>query len=353
MIQKEGLVFQNEKAWKILASHIEELEYSKVFLFVDEITQTLCLPVFYDRIGLNRNWEIIQIPSGEGHKNISSCVLAWEQLSNKGADRNSLIINLGGGMITDLGGFVASTYKRGITFINIPTTLLAMVDASIGGKNGIDFGYIKNQIGTINLPKIVVVESLFLETLPNRQLMSGMAEMIKHGLIYNDTAWDKIRLSDVLNSSEFEDLLWESIRIKQEIVLKDPMEINLRKTLNFGHTLGHAIESNCLSEANRKTLLHGEAIGIGIILAAYISSELLGFPKEKLKQVSEKVLSIFPKEKFSQTEIDKILNLLIFDKKNRNGKVLFVLLKDIGNPEMDCIVPNELINNAFDYYKNL
>ena len=353
MIQKEGLVFRNEKGWRSLASHIEEKEYSKVFLFVDEITKTFCLPVFYDKISLERDWEIIEIPSGEDNKNISSCVLAWDQLSKKGADKNSLIINLGGGMITDLGGFVASTYKRGIAFVNLPTTLLAMVDASIGGKNGIDFGYIKNQIGTITLPKMVVIETLFLETLPKRQCMSGMAEMLKHGLIYSDSSWEKVRLSNISNKFEFEDLIYESIEIKEEIVSKDPMEKNVRKTLNFGHTLGHAIESHCLSASNRAALLHGEAIGIGIILATYISSEIKGFPKDTLRQVSEKVLSIFPKEKFLATDIDKIIDLLIFDKKNRNGKVLFVLLKDIGKPEIDCIVSNDLIFRSFDYYKKL
>lgn len=353
MIQKKGLVARNQKGWNNLASHIEEKKYSKVFLFVDEITKTLCLPVFYHKIDLKKDWEIIEIPSGEDHKNISSCILAWEQLSIKGADRNSLIINVGGGMITDLGGFVASTYKRGIDFVNIPTTLLAMVDASIGGKNGIDFGNIKNQIGTIVLAELVVVETIFLETLPHRQLMSGMAEMLKHGLIYSEKSWEKIRALNILNKIEIEELIFESIEIKEEIVSKDPLEINLRKTLNFGHTLGHAIESYCLTTSSRPTLLHGEAIVIGIILATYISSELLGFPKDTLQQVSNKVLSIFPKENFSTTDIEKIIELLIFDKKNRNGQVLFVLLRDIGHPETDCIVPNDLIFRSFDYYKKL
>lgn len=353
MFQKEELVFRNENSWRILASHIEKKKYSNVFVIVDENTEIHCLPRFYEKIGLNQEWKVLQVPSGEKYKNIDSCIRLWEQLSDKGADRNTLIINLGGGMITDLGGFVASTFKRGLTFVNIPTTLLAMVDASIGGKNGIDFGLAKNQIGTINLPQMVVVENSFLETLPKRQLVSGMAEMLKHSLIHNSDSWNKIYALESLNKSGFEELIWESIAIKNEIVAQDPLETNLRKTLNYGHTLGHAIESHCMDNSEREPLLHGEAIAIGIILATYISNRLLDFPEKKLTEVSMKILSIFPKQNFSQNEIENIVNLLVFDKKNRNGKVLFVLMQDIGKPKTDCVVSNTLIYSAFDFYKNL
>src|SRR5690554_6804593 len=211
MIQKEGLVFRNRNAWEILASHIEEVNYSNVFIIVDENTQTQCLPRFYEKLDLNKKWKTLQVSSGEKYKNIESCIQLWERLSEEQGDRNSLIINLGGGMITDLGGFVASTFKRGMAFVNIPTTLLAMVDASIGGKNGIDFGLAKNQIGTIHLPKMVVVENVFLNTLPKRQLVSGMAEMIKHGIIHNEKSWEKVEFLDPNNTSKFEALIWESI----------------------------------------------------------------------------------------------------------------------------------------------
>src|SRR5690554_6571725 len=321
MIQKEGLVFQNENAWKILASHIEEANYSSVFVIVDKNTEKYCLPVLYDKISLEINWNILQIPCGEKHKNITTCIELWKALSANGADRNSLIINLGGGMVTDLGAFVASTYKRGTAFVNIPTTLLAMVDASIGGKNGIDFGLAKNQIGTIHLPKMVVVENVFLNTLPKRQLVSGMAEMIKHGIIHNEKSWEKVEFLDPNNTSKFEALIWESIEIKNEIVSLDPFEANLRKTLNYGHTLGHAIESHCLDNKEREPLLHGEAIAIGIILATYISNQLLGFPDKRLTEVTKTIIAAFAKQDFNTNEIENIINLLVFDKKNRNGKV--------------------------------
>lgn len=353
MGQKEGLVFKNGTAWEILASNIEEMDYSNVFIIVDENTEIHCLPVFNQKFNSFQNWKVLKVPSGEKYKNIESCIQLWQQLSENGADRNSLIINLGGGMITDLGGFVASTFKRGVSFINIPTTLLAMVDASIGGKNGIDFALAKNQIGTVNLPKMVIVENSFLNTLPKRQLISGIAEMLKHGLIYSKESWNRISSTDLSNSSNFETLIWESIEIKNNIVSQDPLENGLRKNLNYGHTLGHAIESHCLASLERKTLLHGEAIAIGMILATYISNELFDFPEETLNQVSDKILSYFPKQIFTPNEIENIIKLLVFDKKNIKGKVLFVLLEDIGKPKINCTVNNDLIFNAFEYYKNL
>ena len=353
MIQQEGLVFKNENAWRNLASLIEKNEYSQVFVIVDENTKVFCLPHFYEYINLDRKWEILHVPSGEKHKNITTCNMLWEQLSSKGADRSSLIINLGGGMITDLGGFVASTFQRGLPFVNIPTTLLAMVDASIGGKNGIDLGNAKNQVGTITLPKMVVIENFFLKTLPKRQLNSGMAEMFKHSMIHSNSAWERIDSIDPSNEFEFEKLIWESIEIKKRIVNQDPFETNLRKTLNYGHTLGHAIESYFLGNSERESLLHGEAIAIGMVLATYISSQLLGFPKKKLTEVSTKIMSLFPKQTISEIEIENIINLLVFDKKNRNGKVLFILLYNIGESKTDCIVDNNMIYKAFDYYKFL
>ena len=353
MLQKEGMVFRNEKAWKILAFHIEEMHYSKIFIIVDENTETFCLPLFYEKTNLNLKSEILKIKCGEKYKNIESCIALWEQLSAQNADRHSLIINLGGGMVTDLGGFVASTFKRGVACINIPTTLLAMVDASIGGKNGIDFGKAKNQIGTINQPKMVIVDRAFLDTLPHRQLISGTAEMLKHGLIHSSGAWERAAYMDIEDKIGLEKLIWESIEIKNEIVSLDPLEENLRKTLNYGHTLGHAIESHFLEHPERKPLLHGEAVAIGMVLATYISNQLLGFPEQILKEVSERIISVFPKQEFSQKEIENICNLLLFDKKNRNGKVLFVLLSNIGSWKANCSVDNELIYRSFKYYENI
>lgn len=352
-IRKEkGLVYKGDKTWEELSNNIQDLKPTKIFILVDESTRIHCLPYFLKKNNFETIPETIIIPEGEVHKNIETCVKVWETLSEKGADRNSLIINLGGGVVTDLGGFVASTFMRGLSFINIPTSLLAMVDASVGGKNGIDLGHKKNQIGVINLPEMVVLDTVFLKTLPQEHIISGVAEMLKHGLIHSKAYWERIKNVDVSNSLTFNDLIWDSIAIKKEIVIKDPLEKDLRKTLNYGHTLGHAIESYFLESSDKKNLLHGEAIAVGMILATYISKEMFKFPKETLEDVTNSIFSYFPKQSFKQNDIASIINLMAFDKKNRNGKVLFVLLEDIGIHKYNCEVDNVLIYKAFEFYKN-
>ena len=291
------------------------------------------------------------MPSGEVNKTIHTCVDVWNTLSEKGADRNSLLINLGGGVVTDLGGFVASTFKRGIPFINIPTSLLAMVDAAIGGKNGVDLGVLKNQVGVIKSPRVVIVDPVFLNTLPKQEITSGFAEMIKHALIDTQDYWEELQNFDVTNLKSTQNLIWKSIEIKNSIVLQDPNELGLRKVLNFGHTLGHAIESYCLEHKNRTSLLHGEAIAIGIILALYISSVLVGFDKHKLAQVTSFMTANFKGQAFNSQDIASIIALLIHDKKSNAGCVLFVLLEDFGVTKINKKVPNYLIEEAFDFYK--
>jgi len=254
--------------------------------------------------------------------------------------------------VTDLGGFVASTFMRGISFINIPTSLLAMVDASVGGKNRVDLGHKKNQIGVINLPEMVILDIEFLKTLPQEHIISGLAEMLKHGLIHSKDYWERVKNADASKKLEFEKLIWDSVEIKKEIVSKDPLEKDLRKTLNYGHTLGHAIESYFLENSDKKSLLHGEAVAVGLILETYISMETFGFPEDAMNDLTRSVFKYFPKQYFTQKDIAAIINLLVFDKKNRNGKVLFVLLQDIGHHKCNCEVNNELIYKAFKYYKN-
>lgn len=353
MSDAKGTVYYNEQAWNILKHKVQDLSPSKTFIIVDENTVNHCLPYFIGKTNWLSDYHIIQIPSGEINKNIETCLEVWEELSHLGADRSSLIINLGGGVLTDLGGFVAATMKRGLLFINIPTTLLAMVDASVGGKNGVDLGYIKNQIGTIRLPMMVIVDIAFLDSLPQSQIRSGMAEMIKHALIAGNASWANIHRMDAKNKSEFKKLIKESINIKNEIVLEDPLEEGKRKILNYGHTLGHAIESYFLNTKEKEPLLHGEAIAVGMILATYFSHILLGLEKEKLQEISKTILSYFPKQNFSADDIENIQNLTIYDKKNRNGKVLFVLMRDYGDFEIDCTVDKKLIINGFNYYKSL
>ncbi len=353
IIKKKGSVFCSSNNWISLNNKIEELNPSKIFILVDTNTEKYCLPLFLNKKTFNNTFEILNIPDGEINKNITTCSILWERLSEFKADRNCLIINLGGGVITDLGGFVASTFKRGVCFINIPTTLLAMVDASVGGKNGVDLGLLKNQIGIINNPEMVLVDIDFLKTLPKNQIDSGFAEMLKHGLIHSKSYWDKLKVFNEFNTKQIEDLIWESILIKNEVITADPFEKNLRKTLNYGHTLGHAIESYSLGNNEFPSLLHGEAIAIGMILSTYISNKKLGFPEAVLIDISEHINKMFTKVFFEKEEINSIIELLIFDKKNKNGKVLFVLLNDIGKHQIDCEVSNQLIFEAFDYYINL
>jgi 3-dehydroquinate synthase len=335
-------------AYEALKIHLEENTYSRVFLLVDEHTRADCLPVFLDAIPELAAVEILQIASGEANKNIRTCEQLWQALSDRDADRKSLLINLGGGVLTDLGGFVASTFKRGIAFVNVPTTLLAMVDASIGGKTGVDLGALKNQVGVINQPAIVLVIPGFLKTLDQRQLISGFAEMLKHGLIRNRQYWETLGNLDSLEG--IAPYIFESVHIKNEVVLKDPREDHLRKILNFGHTLGHAIESYFLESHTHKTLLHGEAIAIGMILEAYLSNKCCGLSMESTDRVKATFLKWFPKQSFTSEDITNILSLLRYDKKNVHGQINFALLSDIGEPAIDVNVPSELFAKAFAYY---
>ncbi len=338
----------NQRAYDALNVHLSNKAYSKIFILVDENTHEHCLPSFMGQIQGDYNFEIIEIESGEENKNIDTCTGVWEALSELDGDRKSLVINLGGGVLTDLGGFVASTFKRGIDFINVPTTLLSMVDASVGGKTGVDLGPLKNQIGVINQPEMVLIVTSFLKTLEERQLRSGFAEMLKHGLIQNKAYWEALK--EVTNFLYIDDLIYDSVVIKNEVVLQDPTEQHLRKILNYGHTLGHAIESYFLESKTHKTLLHGEAIGIGMILEAYLSKELLGLSDTELADIKSTFLSLYEKVSFSKEDITTILSLLKFDKKNSHGNINFVLISAIGKPDIDIIIPDELYENAFAYY---
>jgi len=351
-IEKErGSVFCGTQAWDVLRKTLERQNPSKVFVLVDNNTQVHCLPVFMKQMPKDFLYQTITIPAGELHKTISTCTNVWQQLSDLGADRNSLLINLGGGVVTDLGGFVASTFKRGIEFINVPTSLLAMVDASVGGKNGVDLGHLKNQIGVIKNPLSVFVFVEFLNTLPQAEITSGYAEMLKHGLIASELYWNSLPNFEVAETTSAEKFIWESIEIKNEVVTKDPTEKNLRKTLNYGHTLGHAIESYCLENTEKTSLLHGEAIAIGMVLANYLSAELKGFPQKKLQETTATILAIYKRYNFTETDIEKIIQLLKFDKKNTHGKINFVLLEDFNVYAINQQVDNDLIRKAFDFYK--
>ncbi|HET8734974.1 MAG TPA: 3-dehydroquinate synthase [Pricia sp.] len=338
----------NQRAYDALNAHLTVACYSKIFILVDENTKRDCLGDFKEKVQGDFQFETLEIESGENHKTIATCTRLWSALSDRDADRRSLLINLGGGVITDMGGFVASTFKRGIPFINVPTTLLAMVDASVGGKTGVDLGPLKNQVGVINHPEMVLVVSDFLKTLEERQLQSGFAEMLKHGLIRDAAYWESLK-----NRSGFANidrLIYRSVLLKNEVVLQDPTERHLRKILNFGHTLGHAVESFFLENKSRETLLHGEAIAIGMVLEGYLSHQLTGLPESQLTDIKTAFLKRYPKTDFSESDIEAILSLLKFDKKNSHGNINFVLLEHIGTPAIDVEIPPELFQKAFSYY---
>ena len=335
-----------------LNNYLSENKPSTIFILVDENTNQHCLPVLLQEIETEVSIEIIEIEAGEENKNLDTCTGVWQALTELGADRKSLLINLGGGVITDLGGFVASCFKRGITFINIPTTLLSMVDASVGGKTGVDLGVLKNQIGLFSDPEMVLIDPRYLQTVTTREIRSGLAEIIKYGLTYDVKLWNKIINFKELTISNISTLIHRSIEIKNEVVTEDPKEHGLRKILNYGHTLGHAIESYFLESENKDILTHGEAIAIGMITEAYLSEKLLNFPANKLAEIKSKLLNIYGKVTIETSDYDKIIELLIHDKKNVSGQVNFVLLFDYEKFKFNCKVEKELLIEALDFYRN-
>ena len=339
----------NYRAYEALEEHMNKANYSKVFILVDENTNKHCLPQFSAQLDKVFDFEVIEIESGEAYKTIDTCAQVWDALSELDADRRSLLINLGGGVITDLGGFVASTFKRGIDFINVPTTLLAMVDASVGGKTGVDLGAIKNQIGVIREPEMVLVITPFLRTLEERQWLSGFAEMLKHGLIESEPHWAMLR--QIMPFDNINDLIYDSVQIKSGVVAQDPNEKNLRKVLNFGHTLGHAIESHFLQKDKYHPLLHGEAVVAGMILESFLSHKLLGLGTNQLDDIKKTLNKRYEKISFTEDDIEDIVDLLKFDKKNTHGNINFVLIQRIGEAVIDNRVPKELFHEAFTYYK--
>lgn len=351
-IQANGYpIHFNEKGYEALNLHLKETKYSNLFVLVDTKTNEHCLSKFIPYLETDLSIEIIEFEAGEANKNIDTCVEVWKVLTELGGDRKSLIVNLGGGVVTDLGGFVASTFKRGIDFVNIPTTLLAMVDASVGGKNGVDLGNLKNQIGVINVPLMVLVDTQYLETLPKNEMRSGLAEMLKHGLIYDKMEWEKFLNLKNIDFADFDAFIHRSVAIKNAIVMQDPTEKNIRKALNFGHTLGHAIESYFLESENKTTLLHGEAIAAGMILEGYISWQKNLISKDEYYQIKNTIQSIFDDIVFEENDLSPIQELLIHDKKNEYGNIQFALLDSIGKIKINQEVENELIKKAFEDYK--
>lgn len=344
---RSGPIYFNDQGLQEMLHLLERKRYSRIFVLVDENTARDCLPVFKQWMNSAFVFHVIRMPEGEFHKNITTSVHVWEELSEAGADRKSLLINLGGGVVTDLGGFIGATFRRGIDFLNVPTSLLAMVDAALGGKTGVDLGVLKNQIGVIVPPVMIWILPEFLKTLPERQRNNGYAEMLKHGLIADAKYWEELICEDV--ASDLTDLIHRSVEIKMQIVDQDLRESGIRKTLNFGHTIGHAIESYFLAH-REEIVYHGEAIAAGMILEAYISNQLTGLPGEELESICKEISARYPKLAFQPDDISAIMDLLRYDKKNTHGQVLFVLLERIGAATIDVVVSNDLLDAAFVYY---
>ena len=341
-------VLYTEKGWNRLDETVGSNQYTSIFVLTDSNTNQHCLPLF-DKL-FQHAYTLLTMEAGETNKHLATCEDLWASLSEQGADRNSLLINLGGGVVTDLGGFVACTYKRGIDFINIPTSLLAMVDASVGGKTGVDFHGLKNQIGIIKEPAFVVIDDTFLQTLPQDEHRSGCAEMLKHGLIADADYFSLLSSKSIDINAQMTDHIRHSVSIKSQVVTEDPFEQGLRKILNHGHTLGHAIETHFLEHPTKNRLLHGEAIAIGMIMEAELSYRTTNLTVEERDQIKTVFSSIYDPVSFAESDVIAIKGLLKHDKKNQSDQVRFVLLQAIGKAVIDCLVSEEDINAAFQFY---
>lgn len=348
-IQSLGYQVFFEENLESLSSFIQAGNYSQVLILVDRNTNDHCLPVFQSLMPDLVDYDIIEVDPGEENKNIDYCIGVWKTMLDFGVERKALLINLGGGVVTDLGGFAASTFKRGIDFIQIPTTLLSQVDASVGGKTGIDLDNVKNIIGTFTQPKAVYISSLFLKTLDDRQLRSGFAELIKHGLIQDADLYGRCKL---ISYGEIpRELIHQSVQIKNKVITEDPTEQGLRKILNFGHTIGHALEGYSLYH-DPDPLLHGEAIAIGMICEAYLSHKLIGLSTNELADITSYFNELYPRYNYSREQYPQFLELMKNDKKNEHSKIGFSLLKAIGDCQFNIYVSGEDIEEALDYYLN-
>ena len=333
-----------------LQAAIQRISPDRLFVLTDTTTLTACWPVISGFSCLSAT-QMITIGSTDEAKNLDSLAAVWTALSEGGATRHSLLINLGGGMVTDLGGFAASTFKRGITYINLPTTLLAMVDASVGGKTGINFRGLKNEIGVFNAADTVILDTHFLRTLDTQNLRSGYAEMVKHGLISNTQHLVELLTFDLdhLDYARLQQLVGQSVAVKQHIVEEDPHEHGIRKALNLGHTAGHAFESLAMAEG--RTVLHGYAVAWGLVCELYLSVTRCGFPVSLLRQVTQFVRETYGQFLFDCKQYDRLYELMTHDKKNTAGHVNFTLLADVGDIRINQTASRDDIFEMLDFYR--
>jgi len=340
-------IFFTDAVSAALDDFISKGNYSQIICLTDTHTREFCLSLLE-----SLSCEHTTIPFGEEHKNIETCASIWSAMTEKKLDRKALMINLGGGVIGDMGGFCASTYKRGIGFVQIPTTLLSQVDASVGGKLGIDFQTYKNQIGVFCDPKAVLIDPIFLRTLPHKELIAGFAEVLKHGLIRDKAYWEKLQTISI-KDTDWLPIIQHSVQIKEKIVTEDPYEKGLRKILNFGHTVGHAIESFYLQKSDREHLLHGEAIAIGMICESYISYLHSNLSSEDLYQIAALILSHFLKVEINVSDYKAIIELCYQDKKNEHRKINGIELEGIGKASYDHIWSETELMQSLEFYATL
>lgn len=333
-----------------LVNAISECEHDRIFVLTDETTQQLCWPKIKNFKALKNSTPII-IKATDTHKNLDTLSQVWQALSNGGATRHSLMINLGGGMVTDLGGFAASTFKRGIDFINIPTTLLAMVDASVGGKTGINFGGLKNEIGVFSDSRFVIINTQFLDTLDHDNICSGYAEMLKHGLISDERTWAELVTFDLDNPdlSQLQRMVAESIKVKERIVEADPHEHGIRKALNLGHTMGHAFESFAMRRGT--PILHGYAVAYGLISELYMSARKTAFPTDRMHQTVRFIRENYGTLNITCDDYPTLIELMHHDKKNTSGIINFTLLGNVGDIRINQTANEEEIKEALDFFR--
>lgn len=333
-----------------LVNAISECEHDRIFVLTDETTQQLCWPKIKNFKALKNSTPII-IKATDTHKNLDTLSQVWQALSNGGATRHSLMINLGGGMVTDLGGFAASTFKRGIDFINIPTTLLAMVDASVGGKTGINFGGLKNEIGVFSDSRFVIINTQFLDTLDHDNICSGYAEMLKHGLISDERTWAELVTFDLdtPDLSQLQRMVAESIKVKERIVETDPHEHGIRKALNLGHTMGHAFESFAMRRGT--PILHGYAVAYGLISELYMSARKTAFPTDSMHQTVRFIRENYGTINITCDDYPTLIELMHHDKKNTSGIINFTLLGNVGDIRINQTANEEEIKEALDFFR--
>ena len=333
-----------------LSQAIGKCPHDKLFLLTDRHTHELCLPMLAGISALRDAIEITIAPE-DLHKNLDTLSAVWQALSSRGATRHSLLVNLGGGVVTDLGGFAAATFKRGIAYINLPTTLLAMVDAAVGGKTGINFNGLKNEIGAFYPAATVLLETEFLRTLDRHNFFSGYAEMLKHGLISDIPHWAALLTFDTdrPDYTQLKQLVGRSVQVKEDIVRQDPHEHNLRKALNLGHTIGHAFESLALAQS--RPVLHGYAVAWGLVCELYLSHLKTGFPRDKMQQTIRFIKKNYGAFAFDCHHYDRLYELMTHDKKNTAGIVNFTLLREVGDIALNQTADKNTIFEALDFYR--